>query len=91
MKSKILFLLMSLSTFTWAQITVDSSSVVAPGQTRYIAFDYMPASTINVGMANANAQNWDFSDLVANELDTLYFVLPADADYLVLTQQQRFL
>jgi len=81
MKSKILFLLMSLSTFTWAQITVDSSSVVAPGQTRYIAFDYMPASTINVGMANANAQNWDFSDLVANELDTLYFVLPADADY----------
>ena len=41
----------------------------------------MPASTISVGIASANAQNWDFSDLVANELDTLYFVLPTDADY----------
>ena len=29
MKSKILFLLMTLSMFAWAQITVDSSSVVA--------------------------------------------------------------
>ena len=81
MKSKILFLLMTLSMFAWAQITVDSSSVVAPGQTRYTAYDYMPASTINAGIASANAQNWDFSDLVANELDTLYFVLPTDADY----------
>lgn len=81
MKSKILFLLMSLSTFTFAQITVDMNSVAAPGQTRYIAFDYMPASTINAGTASATAQNWDFTDLIANETDTLYFVLPADANY----------
>ena len=77
----ILLLFMSLSTFTWAQITVDSSSVVAPGQTRYIASDNMPTGTLSIGMSSANAQNWDFSNLVVNELDTHYFVLPADADY----------
>lgn len=81
MKTKILLFFMFIAATASAQITVDSTSIITPGNTRYMAFDDTPASTISEGTASATAQTWDFSDLVANDIDTLNFVAPANATY----------
>lgn len=81
MKTKSLLFLMLMGLTSFAQITVDSTSIVTPGNTRYMAYDDAPASTISEGTASATAQTWDFADLVAGDVDTMNFVAPADADY----------
>lgn len=81
MKTKSLLFLMLMGLSSFAQVTVDSTSIITPGNTRYMANDDMPASTISQGTASATAQSWDFVDLVAVNVDTMNFVTPSGALY----------
>jgi len=65
----------------FSQITIDSTNIVGPGDTRYMAYDESPSSAISLGSANSTAQNWDFTSLVADDLDTLNFISPSSALY----------
>ena len=72
-------MLMGLSSF--AQITVDSTSIVGPGMTKYMAIDESPSNSISIGSASSIAQNWDFNTLIADVVDTLNFISPSSALY----------
>ena len=76
MKTKILLLLMVSAIAGFSQITIDSTNIVGPGDTRFMAYDESPSSSISLGSANSTAQNWDFTSLVADDLDTLNFISP---------------
>ena len=46
-----------------------------------MAYDESPSSSISLGSANSSPQNWDFTSLVADDLDTLNFISPSNALY----------
>ena len=61
-----------------AQITLNQSDFGSPGDVFYQATDETVVE-LNVGMASATAQNWNFSTLTIDQFDTLNFVTPANA------------
>lgn len=61
-----------------AQITLNQSDFGSPGDVFYQATDETVVE-LNVGMASATAQNWNFSTLTIDQFDTLNFVNPANA------------
>jgi hypothetical protein len=61
-----------------AQITLNQADFGSPGDVFYQAFDGT-AGELNLGTASATAQNWNFTTLTIDQLDTLNFVIPANA------------
>ena len=81
MKTKLFLFLMAFTITGFGQITIDSTSIVEPGMTRYMAYDESPSNSISLGSASSIAQTWDFSELIADAVDTLNFISPSSALY----------
>ena len=60
MKTKILLLLMVFTITGFSQITIDSTNIVGPGDTRYMAYDESPSSSISLGSASSIATKLGF-------------------------------
>jgi hypothetical protein len=61
-----------------AQITLNQSDFGSPGDVFYQAVDGS-AGELNLGTASSTTQNWNFTTLTIDQLDTLNFVNPANA------------
>ena len=81
MKTKILLLLMVSAITGFSQITIDSTNIVGPGDTSIWLMMNHPQVLFHLGSANSSPQNWDFTSLVADDLDTLNFISPSNALY----------
>ena len=63
-----------------SQITIDSSHIVSIGEVRYFGDVENDADLFSIGSAGTN-QTWDFSNLIAEEQDSIIVLNPQNTTY----------
>ncbi|NOX85239.1 MAG: hypothetical protein GXO86_04635, partial [Chlorobi bacterium] len=79
-KQIITFFLLALIAFSYGQIVMTNDDVAPAGTAIFLANDTLPAEEIVPGDAGAD-KSWNFSNVTAHTIDTIYFILPSSTPY----------
>lgn len=79
-KSLLLLLNIAICSIAISQITITHENIGDPGDIYMMAFDNEPPDHVTPGPAGPG-QNWDFSGLSIDEIDTVYYLHPDSTPY----------